>query len=566
MRIGFIILGHQNLDRVAQLARHLAEQDCPSCIHIDQNTPNADFDRLANELSDCSNVILSRRTACEWGRFSIVKATLDASEALLENYPDLDNILLISGSCLPIRPIRQLRKFLQRHTNTDFIESVSVRNNLWVKGGLNEERFTLYFPFSWRRHRWFFDRFVDLQRKLKISRGVPEGLIPHIGSQWWCLTSKTLRKILEDPRRQYYDRHFSASWIPDESYFQTLARKHSVKIESRSLTFSKFDFLGKPFNFYDDHLELLALSDCFIGRKMWAGADGLYKELLNPKRPNQPMTKANPKEVSEMFEETDRIRCEGGAGRFHQGRFPLGQAARSGVSQNAYTVFVGFRNLYEQFPEWVGMNTTALAHGSIFDRRRIAGKPHTGHFAGNLPAEPAIRNRNSKGYLANFLWENREKHQSFLYDFRDMPDAMGTVAYDSKATVVMIRHSWLLVLLNRKASFEKILATARRFHSLEQDILAELASSEGGARLKILDLDTAVHDPAVLLSQAIGHIVNKQGGHLQIMPNMRNLDGLDSLIRKLRNKGLKIRFEHDRKMKEKKMPNSTGFVKPYAVK
>jgi len=566
MKIGFIILAHQNLDRVVQLAQHMSEQDCPVCIHIDKNAFDADFSSLNKALAEFSNVIYSRRTTCEWGRFSIVKATLDASEALLAQFPKLDNVFLVSGSCLPIRPIRQLKRFLQRHTNTDFIESVSVQNNFWVKGGLNEERFTLYFPFSWRKQRWLFDQSVTAQRKLKIARIVPDGLKPHIGSQWWCLTAKTLRKIINDPRRSYYDRYFSASWIPDESYFQTLARKHAKKIESRSLTFSKFDFTGKPFNFYDDHLDVLPLSDCFMGRKVWAGADGLYTELLNPRRPNQPMTKANPKVIAAMFEDTDTIRCEGGEGRFHQGRFPLGQSKNSGVSASDYSVFVGFKNLYEHFPDWVEKHTTSIAYGSIFDRRKVGNKKPNLQYPGNLPAEPAVRNRNSKGYLANFLWENRDKHQSFLYDFRDTSDVIGTIAYDPKATIVIIRHSWLLVLLNRKASFERILSTAKKLHSLEQSALDELTNSEGGAKVKILDLDIAVRDPAYLLSNAVDHISARSNGHLHAMPTMRKLDGLDAFVRKLRNNGLKIQFEHERKAKEKIMLNKGGFERPYVVK
>ena len=380
MKIGFIILAHENLERVEQLARHLSEQGSPACIHIDDNVSDQDYTRLTNKLSDVSDVIFSRRISCEWGRFSIVKATLEASEMLLNTFKNVTNVMLISGSCLPIRPMRQLAKFLVRNSHTDYIESVSVQNNFWVKGGLNEERFTLYFPFSWRNQRWLFDKSVDLQRKLQVTRKVPDKLVPHIGSQWWCLTAKTLRKILQDPRRQYYDAYFRAAWIPDESYFQTLARLHSRKIESRSLTFSKFDFMGKPYNFYDDQLDFLTQSDCFFARKIWAGADVLYETLLNPKRANQPMTKANPKVLNEAFDQADQIRCEGGEGRFHQGRFPRGNASRAGVCENDFSVFVGFKDLYEKFPNWLEQNTSTIAHGSIFRRGGVGGREPNEYF------------------------------------------------------------------------------------------------------------------------------------------------------------------------------------------
>ena len=102
-----------------------------------------------------------------------------------------------------------------------------------------------------------------------------------MGSQWWCLTRQTLSAIFAGPAGvSVHDRYFRHVWIPDESYFQTLARLYSTHIESRSLTLSKFDFQGKPHIFYDDHLQLLRRSDCFVARKIWPHADRTCTEAL----------------------------------------------------------------------------------------------------------------------------------------------------------------------------------------------------------------------------------------------------------------------------------------------
>ena len=58
---------------------------------------------------------------------------------------------------------------------------------------------------------------------------MPEGLVPHMGSQWWCLTRQTLSAILQDPERAKYDSYFRKVWIPDESYFQTLCGSLSTQ-------------------------------------------------------------------------------------------------------------------------------------------------------------------------------------------------------------------------------------------------------------------------------------------------------------------------------------------------
>ncbi len=565
MKLGFIILAHENFNRVSQLARHLSDQDCPVCIHVDRDLPARKFKVIERNFSDLGNVIFSKRTSCEWGRFTIVQATLDASEELLTKFPKVTNIFLISGSCLPIRPVRQLKKFLERNVNTDFIESVSVRNNLWVKGGLNEERFTLYFPFSWRKQRKLFDIFVNVQRKLSVERKLPDGLVPHIGSQWWCLTAQTLKNILNDPRRQYYDSYFSWSWIPDESYFQTLARLHSNKIESRSLTFSKFDYQGKPFNFYDDHLKSLIQSDCFMTRKVWPGADRLYDVLLDPKRANQPMTKSDPQQFEKTFEAADRKRCEGGEGRFHQGRFPYDSSEKTGASPKPYTVFVGFRNLYNYFPKWVDSNADAVSYGSIFARGHVGNLKANLQYAGNLPAETSVRNRNPKGYLSNLLWMNSNKHQCLLYDFRDNSRILETWAHDPKATVVLIRHSWLLLLLGRKTSFTNTLANAKRFHLLEQKFLEEFNGAKVCSVLKILELETAIQQPAKALQDAIRHIPGSGKQYLSEMPNRNTIDGLDALVRKLRNTGFNIRYDQGRNIMDKDYGKELVDEKLYVV-
>ncbi len=458
-----------------------------------------------------------------------------------------------------------MKRFLKRNSGTDYIESVSVKNNYWVKDGLNEERFTFYFPFSWRKQRRSFDRWVNVQRWAKIKRKIPQPLVPHIGSQWWCLTAKTLRAIINDPKRPYYDAYFSWSWIPDESYFQTLARLHSDSIESRSLTFSKFDYLGKPFVFYDDHLKQLTLSDCFWARKIWVGAEKLYSNLLSENRANQPMSGADSKVFDAQFEQADQARCEGGRGRFHQGRFPYDKSKRTGVSSAPFTVFVGFRALYQTFPEWLEQNTHGVQYGNVFARAHVGDFDAETHFAGNLPAETKIRNRNPKTYLANLLWGQRDQHQSLMYDFRDNSRILATLAHDAMANVVLIRHSWLLELLNKQSSFANQLANAKRLQRLERRFLAEFAKDTSNSKLVIVALEDALANPSQTLHSAIEHMPRKTQSPLSVMPERNNAEKLDNLVRKLRNNGLKIDYEPPMRPKENKKQD-TVFEKPYVVK
>ena len=267
-RLGFILLVHTALDRAAQVARFVAQAGCPVVIHVDARVGAQTRQGLEQALADLPDVRFCARHRCEWGTWSLVAAMQTAAEKLLADFPKVERVQALSGACLPLRPIADLSAWLDRHPDVDFIESVNVADVNWTKGGLSAERFTLWFPFAFKRHKWLFDRAVDVQRALKVRRDMPDGIVPHIGSQWWCLTRKTLQAILTDPMRPHLDGYFRRVWIPDESYFQTLVRQHSRKIESRSLTLGKFDHQGRPHVFYDDHLQLLRRSECFFARKI----------------------------------------------------------------------------------------------------------------------------------------------------------------------------------------------------------------------------------------------------------------------------------------------------------
>lgn len=372
--VGIIMLVHTAFERAEQVARHWNASGCPVVIHVDEAVSRKAFATFKTKLSDLQDIRFSSRHRCEWGTWGIVAATQEASEQMLESFPDVRHVYLASGSCLPLRPVEELIDYLAERPNTDFIESATTADVPWTVGGLDEERFTLRFPFSWKRHRILFDGYVKLQRRLRFSRKMPNGITPHMGSQWWCLTRQTLSSILEDPDRKLYDRYFKRVWIPDESYFQTLACQRSQKIESRSLTLSKFDFQGKPHIFYDDHLQLLRRSDCFVARKIWPHANRLYEVFLSVKDSPANRTEPNPGKIDRIFAKAVDRRTRGRPGLYMHSRFP-NHGWENGTTSGQYSVLQGFSDLFEEFEPWFGKATGAKVHGHLF-------APDKAHYAG----------------------------------------------------------------------------------------------------------------------------------------------------------------------------------------
>ena len=318
--------------------------------------------------------------------------------------------------------------------------------------------------------------------------------------------------------------------------------------------------------FYDDHLLLLSDSNCFMGRKIWAGADKLYGALLDPDRPNQPMTKARPKEFEAVFESADQTRCEGGEGRFNQSRFPYDRSERNGPSATDYTVFVGYKHLFRNFPQWLEKTNKIKPYGSVFARTHVSHRRSAGHFEGNLPAEVKVRNRNPKGYLSNLLWTGRDQHQSFLFDFKDNSKILETLVSDPRAQVVLIRHSWLFLLTDREVSFESVLTNARRFHKMEEQVLALFRGRDAKAQLRIVGLETALAAPAQALSEATEHLESTQGGGLTEMPELHPIEGVENLAKKLINRGLRLDYNQTQRKKSSDQNADDHPVKPFVVK
>ena len=111
---------------------------------------------------------------------------------------------------------------------------------------------------------------------------MPKDLQIMIGSQWWCLRRKTIEAILDFSRaRRDVMRFFSTTWIPDETFFQTLVH-HLVpenEIETRTLTFLMFSDYGMPVTFYNDQYDLLMAQDFLFARKISPEAKELKARL-----------------------------------------------------------------------------------------------------------------------------------------------------------------------------------------------------------------------------------------------------------------------------------------------
>ncbi|MGR3761196.1 DUF5927 domain-containing protein [Roseobacteraceae bacterium NS-SX3] len=563
--VGIVMLVHTALDRAGQVARHWTAAGCPVVLHVDRSVGRKAFKAFEREMSGDPLIRFCRRHRCEWGTWGIVAASQSASELMLAEFAQVRHVYLASGSCLPLRPVQELIDYLAARPRTDFIESATTADVPWIVGGLSYERFTLRFPFSWKKNRYLFDRYVALQRRLKIRRKIPAGLVPHMGSQWWCLTRQTLSAILEDPERPVYDAYFRNVWIPDESYYQTLARLYSGNIESRSLTLSKFDFQGKPHIFYDDHLQLLRRSDCFVARKIWPHANRLYQAFLTDQAGAMKRTEPNPGKIDRIFAKAVERRTRGRAGLYMQSRYPR-QGAENGITSNPYSVFQGFAELFEGFETWLAKATGARVHGHLFAPERVEFAGGQALVNGGLSDSAVMRDYNPESFLANLIWNTRGERQCFQFGPRDTQKINWMVARDPNAQVSVITGAWAVPLFKSNRSFAELRKEAARLQQIEAEHLKILRSQHAKARIRIWTMAEFIEAPMEPIQTIIEEIGPAAPRHLSEAPVMADLSGFGQFLQNLKNQGMHPYLMGDFPVEQGPVNMPKQLRKPYLVR
>lgn len=558
------MLVHTALHRAEQVIRHWSAADCPVVVHVDKKVRRETYDAFVEKLADLPNVLFSKRHRCEWGAWGIVAASQSASTLMLSSFPQVRHVYLASGSCMPLRPIKDLKAYLDARPRTDFIESATTADVPWTIGGLDYERFTLRFPFSWRKNRFLFDRYVEFQRRFKLHRRIPDGIVPHMGSQWWCLTRQTLSAILEDPDRAVYDRYFKRVWIPDESYFQTLVRLYSQKVESRSLTLSKFDYQGKPHIFYDDHLQLLRRSDCFVARKIWPNADRLYEHFLNTANPLKG-AEPNPGKIDRIFSKAVERRTRGRAGLFMQSRLP--RAGReNGFTSAPYSVFEGFAELFENFEPWLARMTGTRVHGHLFSKERVEFEGRQTTFSGALSDNPKLRDHQAQLFLTNLIWNTRGERQCFQFGPTDAQLISWDIAKDPNAQISVITGAWAIPLFQSNRNFAEIRAEAAELQRVESEHLNALRSPFAKARVRIWTLADFIETPMEAIQTVLDEMGAKNLRRVTEAPKMADLTGFGQFLQNLKNQGMHPYLMGDFPMNQNPINDRPSRRKPYLVR
>lgn len=283
MKVSFILLAHEPAEKLKSLLGALLGAGSNVFVHHDASTPGNLAEAVASWGYDQlpGKIYFADRVKVVWGEWSIVQATLNCIDKIHQHDEDSDYFMLLSGSCMPVKPVKMLEEHLAQ-SGKDHIEAVNAEKYSWITAGIQKERWSHYHFFNWRYQQRRFDYSLKLQGKLKVDRKIPLGHNPHMGSQWWCLRRSTVFSIHDLVARQPVLRRFyKRTWVPDELFFQTMVANlvPQNEIVDELITRYRFNEWGIPRVYYDDDIVELLAEDKFFVRKVSHSAPRLRARL-----------------------------------------------------------------------------------------------------------------------------------------------------------------------------------------------------------------------------------------------------------------------------------------------
>ncbi|MGL4583459.1 MAG: beta-1,6-N-acetylglucosaminyltransferase [Flavobacterium sp.] len=249
MRTFYLVLAHTNPQQLIRMITQMNEKQSVFLIHVDIKS-NVE---LFKECCQYPNVhFIDNRVNCIWGDYSIVQATLNLIYEL-EHYdvqPE-DRIELKSGQDYPLKKSIEVSEFYKENISIDFIEILLAKES-FPRPYLNFKGYKInrsdkrgdYVIFKKHNFTGIYKSLLKGCFKFKYlkyffyEKKLNTPIEFYKGSNWWSLSYKTLKKIIDYYHQDYNNLYpfFKHSFCVDEYFFQTLLMKimeqdSSIKIK-----------------------------------------------------------------------------------------------------------------------------------------------------------------------------------------------------------------------------------------------------------------------------------------------------------------------------------------------
>ena len=297
-RVGFVILSHENDEKLSRLIAALdREYDTPPiAIHHDAHQAPLDTSSYRGGILWVEDSV---RTG--WGKWSVVEGALKAFRLLYDN-SDVDWFFHLSAADYPVCPGERTRTELARATVDAFVDArpliagqgaaAEMTGNLNIQltqfdtagNRLRAQRFyrspqwwlpIIRFTPRLRIGRWTYRPDIDINHPFK------DGVTCFYGDHWFTANRKAVAALLEpSPLNRALQRHYRARVLPEESYYATLlANTPGLRICLNNRRFAEWNGGGAhPMVLTTNQIPDIVASNAFFARK-FDGGNSVTKKI-----------------------------------------------------------------------------------------------------------------------------------------------------------------------------------------------------------------------------------------------------------------------------------------------
>lgn len=234
MRIAYIMPCYKNPAQVNREIRALnilhPDMQTDFYVHVDKKSS------IAPQIMRADNVFLvdeAHRVTVTWGAVDLVDAALVLMRMVIASGKEYDYLWHVSGQDYPIKPEKEIVRFLEENRGKNFINCMSCEHDLYRRF---LKRNMIPYP------RWIMSPSLPMRilqrlyvevtgghfytfpflRKPQLFPSTQEGKY-YFGSSWFTITLDCAKYVVDFiDRNPGHKKFFENACIPDECFFQTI--------------------------------------------------------------------------------------------------------------------------------------------------------------------------------------------------------------------------------------------------------------------------------------------------------------------------------------------------------
>lgn len=265
-KIAYLLLVHQNPGQIKRLFRAIYHPDNLYFINLDGKMPEYLRRKITRDpLIKQSNVYLTEKELT-WADWNLVQIVLDTMKQALSLDQDWEHFINLSGQDFPLKGATEIQEELANAAGKSFFDAqeVSPENKevemfLTIDGG-NE-------------------------KKIRLDEKLPD-IRFYKGSQWFIAARRFCQYATSSPTSRELQAVLSRAFVPDETFFQTLAANWE---ESSSIVWDNKRLIdwsaggAHPTTFKSRRYRHLIASSAYFARKFDSWTDNRIIKKLEKK-------------------------------------------------------------------------------------------------------------------------------------------------------------------------------------------------------------------------------------------------------------------------------------------